>query len=424
MSAKQSAESVDAESGVGIVKIRPAEGHFVAIAGGFMVPYQQKIPASDGSNPDGNGSEVSFEMVPIPGGTFLMGSPPEEAGRNVDEGPQVQVKLEPFWIGKYEVTWAEYKQFMALYKPFKQFEQLRTHIADEKNREDSQVAAILKDRRALQQQIERIPSLVDAVTCPTPLYEPDSTFESGDDPRQPAVTMTPFAARQYTKWIGEITGCGYRLPTEAEWEYAARSGSKTAFHFGDDPTQLDEYAWYLENGDEVTHRVGEKKPNAWGLYDMIGNVAELVLDQYDPQTYGSFKDQPVSGKLAVQWPTQAESRAVRGSYWDSSAEACRSAARMATEDEDWKMSDPNLPLSPWWYTEFYPTGGIGFRIVRQLTPLTDAEQARCWNADDEMIQDDVANRMEEGRGAMGFAHPELPKVLEQLRSEEVQSLIE
>ena len=97
----------------------------------------------------------------------------------------------------------------------------------------------------------------------------------------PALAMTQYSAIQFCKWLYARTGVFYRLPTEAEWEYACRAGSTTEFSFGDEETKLGEYAWYKLNSNKKTQPVGLKKPNAWGLYDMYGNVAEWTYDQYN-----------------------------------------------------------------------------------------------------------------------------------------------
>ncbi|MDC0935758.1 formylglycine-generating enzyme family protein [Pirellulales bacterium] len=399
---------------VGLQAEKPADGPFVETPQGFMVPYVLAIP----------GSDVEFEMVPVPGGDFLLGSPEGEAGRNADEGPQVPIYVSPFWIGKYEVTWAEYKEFMRLYSQFKQLEQLRGQFA-ERDGESPELPDALRQATHLAEHLNKKPSFVDGITCPTPLYEPDATFESGEDPRQPAVTMTPYSAKQYTKWLSKISGHSYRLPSESEWEYAARAGTDTAFGFGDDPAQLADHAWFAENSDDRSQNVGEKAPNAWGLYDMHGNVAELVLDQYSADAYEQLQvNQPVAAADAVFWPTDPYERVVRGGSWLDEPELLRSAARMVTDDVEWKMSDPNLPLSPWWYTELYPAGGVGFRLVRPLAPMSDEMAKRVWEIDAEPIQFDVDARLDEGRGALEITPPELPTVLEELKRRDVQKLLE
>lgn len=372
-----------AEETPGISATRPSEGPYVETDQGYMVPYTMTIP----------GSEVQYEMVPIPGGTFMMGSPASEPGRQPYEGPQFEVKVSPFWMGKYEVTWAEYKQYMALYGILKDFETRRIRQVTDENR-------------------------IDAVTAPTELYDPSYTFPFGEDDRLPAVTMTQYAARQYTKWLSGLTGSFYRLPSEAEWEYACRAGTDTAYSFGDDPDDLDDYAWYYDNSDERPHPVGQKKPNPWGLYDMHGNVAELVLDQLLEDGYAKFKGGSVTAEEALVWPTQLIPRVIKGGSWDHDPEECRSASRYGTQEDQWKTGDPNLPLSPWWFTDD-PTLAIGFRIIRPLeVPATREARNRYWKADAPEIEEGVDNRMLDGRGAKGVVDPELPAIIRELRGGE------
>jgi len=400
----------EAQHGMGLVQERPDSERFVKTKLGYMIPYRAKIA----------GTEASFEMVPIPGGTFRMGSPADEANRAENEGPQFTVEVEPFWMGKYEVTWSQYKQFMNLYDVFKDFSTLRTTLARGKNDDKKEARAArlrllekLNEFPHLNEQLEKLPEPVDAITAPTQLYEPSFTYEYGEDPQQPAVTMTQYAAKHYTKWLSAVTGHFYRLPTEAEWEYACRAGTTTAYHFGDDPAELGDYAWYFENNMDTIHLVGKKRPNSWGLYDMHGNAAEWVLDELT-NGYDEFAGKTVAAADAVAWPTKLYPRVVRGGHWDSDAEDCRSAARMGSHDDDWKSYDPNIPLSPWWFTSD-PARGVGFRIIRPLKKPSPELPKKVWEADHDDIRDPVADRLQEGRGALGRVHIDLPKAIAELR---------
>jgi formylglycine-generating enzyme required for sulfatase activity len=377
----------------GIVADQPTKQPFVKVDGGYMVPYTERIP----------GTDVTFEMIPIAGGEFVMGSPTTEAERNEDEGPQVRVKVEPFWMGKHEVGWGEYTSFMAMYDVFKKLQLLSANRGNNAGANWRMVQQHAWDGDAEKEWD------VDAVTAPTPLY--DSSFTYGVSglpvPNLPAVTITPFAAKQYTKWLSGITGNNYRLPTEAEWEYAARAGTTTAYSFGDDASQLPEYAWFEDNSDFQTHPVGTKKPNPWGLYDMHGNVAEWTLDQYSPEAYSALGSGTVDVKKALVPPTKIYPRVIRGGSWYEAAPAARSAARHKSEEQDWKISDPNIPKSPWWYTE-EPAMAVGMRVIRPLQPLTADEKKQVWEADVEDIREDVRARLQEGRGALGKADKTLP----------------
>jgi formylglycine-generating enzyme required for sulfatase activity len=366
-----------------------------------MVPYTETIP----------GTEVSFEMMPIPGGEFLLGSPPDEAGRADDEGPQVRLKVDPFWIGKCEVTWAEYHAFMAMYDAFKKLQRIAANASQAGgNGTTSDESLLLVKSHAWDGNLEAEWD-VDAVTSATPLYDSSFTYGAGDQPNQPAVTMTQFAAKQYTKWLSRITGRDYRLPSEAEWEYAARAGTTTAFSFGDDVDQLGDFAWFDENADFQTHPVAEKQPNPWGLYDMHGNVAEWALDEYQADAYAKLGTGPSDVAAAVRWPTKLYPRVIRGGSWLDAAPALRSAARLKSEEQEWKLSDPNIPLSPWWFTEEAATG-VGMRILRPLKPLSAEVKKRVWDADVDDLRQDVQDRMREGRGALGKADQKLPAAIE------------
>jgi sulfatase modifying factor 1 len=394
-------EPSDTAAAKGMATAKPAEGPAVQVDGGYMVPYTETIPRT----------EVTFEMVPIPGGEFLLGSPESENDRADDEGPQVRIKVEPFWIGKCEVTWAEYKSFMAMYDAFKKLQLLAANSGESSGGDgDANTSLDLIRSHAWNGDVEAEWD-VDAVTSATPLYDSSFTYVSGEEPNQPAVTMTQFAARQYTKWLSGITGHEYRLPTEAEWEYAARAGTSTAYSFGDDAAELGDYGWFDENAEFLAHPVGEKKPNPWGLFDMHGNVAEWTLDEYQQGAYAKLGDGPVDAVTAVCWPTKVFPRSIRGGSWLQPAPAARSAARFKSEEKEWKLSDPNIPLSPWWFTEEAATG-VGIRVVRPLKPLSTEEKQRVWEADVDDLRQDVRDRLREGRGVIGVADKDLPAAIE------------
>jgi formylglycine-generating enzyme required for sulfatase activity len=290
--------------------------------------------------------EVTFDMVPIPAGKFLMGSPSSEEGRKEDEGPQHEVEIDPFWMGKCEVTWNEYEIWM--------------FNIDIQRRELNKVAATEREK------------LADAVTRPTKPYT-DMTFGMGKE-GYPAICMTQLAAKTYCEWLSAKTGRYYRLPTEAEWEYACRAGSKTAYSFGDDPAQLGDFGWNYDNSEDKYHKVGLKRANAWGLHDMHGNVAEWTLDQYIPDYYARFAGKVTREPWAV--PTKLYPQAVRGGSWDDDPQALRSAARRGS-DKDWKQQDPQLPQSIWYFTDAL---FLGFRVVRPLHEPTEEQKAKTWNA--------------------------------------------
>lgn len=321
--------------------LKPAETpNADATTAAEMKPYTQKI----------TGTDASFEMVPIPGGKFTMGSPASEEGRKDDEGPQFEAEIEPFWMGKFEVTWEAYELWgMGL---------------------DKQI------RRVTGRKATQWDELADAISIPTKPYA-DMSFGMGKE-RTPAICMTQLAAKMYCKWLSAKTGYYYRLPTEAEWEYACRAGTKTAFSFGDDPADLDDYGWHFGNSDDKYHPVGQKKPNPWGLYDMHGNVAEWVLDQYTPNGYAQFAGKSVKDPLIM--PTKIDPRVVRGGSWNDDAERARSAARQGSTSA-WKAQDPQIPQSVWYLTD---AEFVGFRVVRPLRKPT-ADEALRYDIDEEQM---------------------------------------
>ena len=292
------------------------------------------------------GNPVSFDMVPIPPGEFMMGSPESEAKSKPDERPQHKVAIEPFWMGKCEVTWNEYELFQ---------------FADEERK-----------RRIMHHSPNEAHSQADAVARPTTPYV-EMSFGMGKD-GYPAISMTQHAANTYCKWLSANTGHFYRLPTEAEWEYACRAGTTTAYSFGDDPAQLKDYAWFVDNSEGKYQKVGKKKPNPWGLYDMHGNVMEWTLDQYDPESYKQF----TAAVTKEPWvkPTKPYPHVARGGGWDDDPDRLRSAARRGS-DRSWKMQDPQLPKSIWYLTD---AQWLGFRVVRPLKVPSPEEMEKFWHS--------------------------------------------
>ena len=223
------------------------------------VPVQETIDLGNG---------VTLKLALMPAGKFIMGSPKDEDGHAEDEGPPHEVTIsKPLYMGACEVTQAQWKAVMA-----------------------------------------SVP------------WRGETNAEEGED--QPA---------SYVDWADAVSFCGklsakigktVRLPTEAEWEYACRAGSKTRFSFGDREGDLKDHAWYVKNSDGKTHAVGQKEPNAWGLYDMHGNVWEWCADWYGEVTY-------VPGASAVdpKGPESGEYRVLRGGSWCNYPAFCRSAYR-------------------------------------------------------------------------------------------------
>ncbi len=293
-------------------------------------PYLETIP----------GTNHSFVMVPIPAGEVLMGSPEGEEGREPNEGPQITAKVGPYWMAAYEVTWDEYDTFF--------------QSADTKAAAAAGTARNDTDQKA------------DAVTRPTPPYV-DMTFGNGHD-RIPASCMTSHAAIHYAKWLAAKTGKEYRLPTEAEWEHAARAGAKTKFFFGDDIKKLDDYAWHSENSNGKPHVIGAKKPNPWGLHDILGNVREWCADEYVADYHKKLGPGKTHDNPLMPAPATTKQKhiwhAVRGGSWQDDPTWCRPAWRVGA-DVEWSVQDPQLPKSIWWHTDALH---VGMRMVRPYKP--------------------------------------------------------
>lgn len=291
-------------------------------------PYTETIPET----------AIRFEMVAIPEGKFFMGSRPSEPGHNADEGPKHLVAIRPFWMGKTEVTWDEYDEFRKGNVP--------------SNRTNAE--ALAKD--------------ADAVTRPTPPY-PDETRGFGRN-GYPAIGMSHHAAMEYCYWLSKKTGKTYRLPTEAEWEYACRAWTATAYFFGDDPRELGRFAWFGDNSDEKTHPVGRKAANPWGLHDILGNAAEWCIDRYAEDAY-ALRPRGRPSLSPVLLPTNAPyPHVARGGSWADRADACRSAARRSS-DPSWNKLDPDSSI--WWV---WDADFVGFRVVRAVEEQQDLKGLR------------------------------------------------
>jgi formylglycine-generating enzyme required for sulfatase activity len=291
-------------------------------------------------------------MVLIPAGSFLMGSPAGEAGRSDNEGPQHQVRLDPFYLCTTETTLelflAYYQETVSAKKDFGETEQAKK-AAEQASSSD-----------------------VDAITGPTPVYGDLTMGYSG---KHPGIGMTWHNAMTFCQWLSNKTGKQYRLPTEAEWEYACRAGGSSVFGFAPAPVfrqedagvpnELADCAWCKPNSDGETQEVAKKKPNAWGLYDMLGNVREWVYDFYSPAGYSeAAKKNPA---LDPKGPETGQVHVARGGDYRSSMEELRPAAR-AFEEKWWRSGDPQIPKSKWWLPEM---DFIGFRVARSAETRPD-----------------------------------------------------
>lgn len=273
-------------------------------------------------------SDVSFQMVPIPAGVFKWGASDKDATAGEDEKPARAVRIDAFWMGAKEVTFDEFNLFF-----------------NDANLSQNTVA--------------------DGLTRPSSPYI-DMTLGMGKAGGFPANSMQQYGALMYCRWLYQQTGIFYRLPTEAEWEYACRAGASTIYPFGNSADQLADYAWYAANSDGHYHKVGQKKPNAWGLYDMLGNVAEWVLDQYQSDFFQSVAD---SSSNPVRTPELKHPRSVKGGSYRDQAAQLRPSDRAASELL-WNRRDPQIPKSRWWNAD---APFVGFRIVRPLHQPTAAE---------------------------------------------------
>ena len=289
------------------------------------------------------GQDYNLVMIPIEKGEFLMGSPQNEINRMADEGPQHKVIVDSFWIAKYETTWNLFQLFM-------------DRKIDKNQPNYSSKSEVNID--------------VDAVSGATTPYV-DMTFGMGFDD-YPAISMTQLAAKKFCQWLSAMTGNFYRLPTEAEWEYACRAGTETSYSFGDEIDKLKDFGWFKENSNESYQKVGTKKSNPWGIHDMHGNVSEWTLDRHEVRAYEKLKDSITRNPYNP--PTKTYPRVVRGGSWMNSDFKLRSASRQPSSKE-WKKQDPQIPRSSWWHTD---AQFVGFRIVRPFITPSKAQQIQYW----------------------------------------------
>jgi formylglycine-generating enzyme required for sulfatase activity len=232
-----------------------------------------------------------YELVFIPGGTFMMGSPETEEGRYDDESPLHEVRVSDFYMGRYPVTNEEYGRFLAENKEMKE-----------------------------------------------PGNWGDRNF---NQPRQPVVGVSWEDAQVYAKWAG------LQLPSEAQWEYACRAGTTTRFYTGDKEEDLSRAGWYSKNSGSSLHPVGEKEPNAFGLYDMHGNVREWCLDCCENKGGKIITDTYKDG-LVDPVCKAGSYRVRRGGSWGYGARFCRSAYRYgnAPDNRDQNLGFRLLRVAP------------------------------------------------------------------------------
>ena len=282
-----------------------------------------------------DGSKLQIKMVFLAAGTFQMGSPTKEHGRKKDESPKHNVFVSPFWIASYETTWEIYELFL--------------NKVNNTRKADRGIVALEIDG-------------VSSATMPYVNYNQEGF---------PAINITQYAASQFCKWLTAKTGNYYRLPTEAEWEYACRGGSDAAYSFGEKSTNIDAFAWHVGNSGGFLQKVGLKNPNSYGLYDMHGNAAEWVLDSYDPIAYIE-RTMTVNNPIVIY--KYLYPRVVRGGSYKDGANRLRSSSRRFSSSS-WKKRDPQVPKSLWWHTD---AKHVGFRIVRPLDVPSKKQLSEYW----------------------------------------------
>jgi len=294
------------------------------------------------------GTTVSFLMVAIPGGTFSMGSPDNESLRKPNEGPVHKVSVSKFWMAKTEVTWDEYLAFF--------------RATGSQGRTEGQI----------------VNKKTDAITGATPPWgAPDQGWGKG---AHPAITMSWHAADVYCRWLSKVTGKKYRLPTEAEWEYACRGGTETPYFFEGDPkkytsvgilkklfspdtSNISSRVVYKLNSFSRTRDAATVMENPFGLKNMSGNVAEFCSDFYSPYDNKADSAEIIDPK----GPETGQEHIIRGGSFKSDAKDVRCASRDFTKSKEWLVTDPQMPKSIWWYSDCID---VGFRVVCETDSVT------------------------------------------------------
>jgi formylglycine-generating enzyme required for sulfatase activity len=296
----------------------------------------------------------SIEMVYVPAGTVRVGSASGESGRDpATDLPAHEVHVDGLWMSRTEVTWDVFLLW----------------------------AYSIESQRLAEKQFGPTPGIrdADAVSKPSRPYSVPDAGHMGES-GYPAVGMTQYAAQEFCRWLSLRTGRRYRLPTEAEWEYAARAGTGRAYFFGDDPAKLGEYAHFGAGEEAWAEPVGRKKPNPWGLYDMYGNVAEWTLDGWSSTETSRDFPRFDARKSWVARETRKQGGVVRGGSVRQGAGFLRSASR-ARDDEAFHM-DPQDPPGNWWSVNQNDMAPVGFRIVRPSGEETDGRESSVvrWDA--------------------------------------------
>lgn len=297
------------------------------------------------------GTTISINMKAIPGGSFKIGSPEDEQFRKPDEGPQKEVKLSPFFMAEIETTWDTYLAFYS---------------------------ATATEGRTTDTEGTRTEADVDAISGPTPPYgQPDQNWGLGT---RPAITMSYYSALTFCKWLSKVTGKTYRLPSEAEWEYAARGGTETPFFFEGSPkdfgekgfigklfgkgsNEINNYIIFNANSKLRTAKPESVEANPFGLKNMLGNTAEYCLDWYAEDAYGQLQ----TGASNPKGPAEGENHVIRGGSFKSEIGEVRSAARDFTKRKEWMKTDPQMPKSIWWLSD---CNYVSFRVVCEYDEKT------------------------------------------------------